>query len=352
MSGLARTKSERAFRWLGAALLCAALLIGPWMAGGRYIPTVCISILLFFILGALFDFMLGYLRIVNFGIAGFLAAGAYTSALAAHYFHILPWFGLLAGGTAAMLLGLVTGILTLRLRGIYVGLTTLFIMETLRFTISNAREITRGASGLTVPGFTPLFHFSFSHSQPLAYYYVLLTLVAVTYLCLYLTVHSRIGLVFRAIRDDELGTAVLGLDVVRYKLLNFVIASFFVGMFGAFYAHYIGILVPTPQEFGIQRSVEILTIAYIGGRGTLWGSFLGAIVLVGILESFRGLDEWRLILYGGALIAIITMFPGGLAGGLLRLGDRIRQFQFAQRNRAANAQLKNTSGRNGYDTQS
>eukprot|EP01035_Chromulina_nebulosa_P064530 gene64530-88259_t len=143
---------------------------------------------------------------------------------------------------------------------------------------------------------------------------------------MHFVLRSRIGLVFKAIRDDELGTTVLGLSVVRYKLLNFVIASFFVGTIGAFYAHFIGILVPTSQEFGMQRTVEILTIAYVGGRGTLWGSLLGAIVLVGIQEVFRDLEEWRLVIYGLALISIITLFPGGLAGGVLQLGERIRGY--------------------------
>ncbi|MBB3771932.1 branched-chain amino acid transport system permease protein [Angulomicrobium tetraedrale] len=308
------------------ALVICALLAGlaaiPSLVGGRYIPAVFTSILLFFILGALFDFMLGYLRIVNFGIAGFLCAGAYGSALSVQYFHITPWTGLLVGGLASAVIGLITGVLTLRLRGIYIGLTTLFVMETLRFAISNAREVTRGASGLTVGGFTPLFGIPFPRSEPITYYYLILALVIVTYAALYAIVRSRIGLVFKAIRDDELGTSVLGIHVVRYKLFNFVVASFFVGVFGAFYAHYIGILVPTAEEFGIQRTVEILTIAYVGGRGTLWGSLLGALFLVGMQEVLRDLQEWRLVIYGLSLILIITVFPSGFAGALRQLGDR------------------------------
>ncbi|WP_428031622.1 branched-chain amino acid ABC transporter permease [Ancylobacter sp.] len=306
-------------RFAGPAIilvLLAALAMVPGIVGGRYLPAVFTSILLFFILGALFDFMLGYLRLVNFGIAGFLCAGAYGSALSVQYFHITPWTGLLIGGLASALIGLITGVLTLRLRGIYIGLTTLFVMETLRYTISNARDITRGASGLTVKPFTPLFDLSFSRGDPITYYYLLLVMVVVVYAILHTIVHSRIGLVFKAIRDDELGTSVLGVNVVGYKLFNFVVASFFVGVFGAFYAHYIGILVPTSEEFGIQRTVEILTIAYVGGRGTLWGSLLGALFLVGMQEVLRDLQEWRLVIYGLSLILIITLFPSGLAGAL------------------------------------
>lgn len=314
--------SDQAFRRfatsneiLAFAVVGIAMVTIPLIAGGRYVPTVMASILLFFILGALFDFMLGYLKIVNFGIAGFLCAGAYGSALSVLYLDISPWLGLLVGGLASLVLGVLTGALTLRLRGIYVGLTTLFVMETLRYTILSGREITRGASGLIVDPFTPIMGITFSRRDPITYYYVLLALVAAVYLCLHLIVRSRIGLVFKAIRDDELGASVLGLEVVHYKLLNFAIATFFVGVFGAFYAHYIGILVPTGQEFGVQRTVEILVIAYIGGRGTLWGSLLGAVLLVGLQEMFRDLAEWRLIIYGAALVMIIMLFPKGLAGG-------------------------------------
>jgi branched-chain amino acid transport system permease protein len=174
-----------------------------------------------------------------------------------------------------------------------------------------------------VKGFPPLFDFTFSRGDPISYYYLLLFMVILVYVILYAIVRSKIGLVFKAIRDDELGTSVLGVNVVHYKLFNFVVATFFVGIFGAFYAHYIGILVPTPEEFGIQRTVEILTIAYVGGRGTLWGSLLGALFLVGMQEVLRDLQEWRLVIYGLSLILIITLFPSGLAGALREIWDRL-----------------------------
>jgi branched-chain amino acid transport system permease protein len=312
---------------VGLAALLALTAAIPALVGGRYIPSIFTSILLFFILGALFDFMLGYLSIVNFGIAGFLCAGAYASALSVKFLGISPWVGLLIGGVAALVLGVITGALTLRLRGIYVGLTTLFVMETLRFVISNSRDVTRGVSGLSVGIFPPIGDLTFQRSNPLAYYYVLLILVSITYACLHFIVYSKIGLVFRAIRDDDLGVSVLGLDIVRYKLLNFAVGSFFVGVFGAFYGNYIGILVPTPQEFGIERTVEILTIAYIGGRGTLWGSLLGAIALVGMQELLRDFNQWRLICYGSFLIVIILGFPGGLAGAVRDLTTKITQWR-------------------------
>ena len=141
-------------------------------------------------------------------------------------------------------------------------------------------------------------------------------LSAIIYAGLYGIVRSRIGLLFKAIRDDQLATGVLGFDVNRVKLFNFAVASFCFGVVGAFYGNYIGILVPSTQEFGIPRTIEVLTIAYVGGRGTLWGSLLGAFTLVGIQEIFRMADEWRLVIYGAFLVFVLMVFPRGLAGAV------------------------------------
>ena len=317
-------KLAPAWSYLGIASALLFLLLAPAVSGNNYVTAVFISVLLFFILAALFDFMLGYLNIFNFGIGGFMAVGAYTSALLSHHFGVSPWFGLLAGGCSTLVLGLFAGVLTLRLRGIYVGLTTLFLAEFVLFSLSNLREYTRGAAGLEVRTFPDLFGISFSRTDPLALYYVLFIICIVIYGTLHVLVRSRIGLVFKAIRDDQLGASVLGFDVMLYKLLNFAVASFFIGVVGAFYGNYIGILVPTMQEFGIARSTEILTIAYVGGRGTLWGSLLGAFALIGLQEGFTIVNEWRLVLYGGFLVVVLMVFPQGLAGGLKQLAGWVQ----------------------------
>lgn len=300
--------------WLGHATLLLILTVAPLVGDARYLPTVMISVLMLFAMGALFDFMLGYLNIVNFGIAAFFCIGAYTAGLLSLYFNVSPWLGLPLGAVGGLALGLVTGVLTLHLRGVYVGLTTLFVMEFLRYTIASGRDITRGMSGLQVDSFTPFLGIAFQRGQPLPYYYLALVLTVLIYACLKFLVTSPTGLIFRAIRDDELGASVLGVRVVRYKLLNFAVATGFMGLLGAFYAYYIGVLVPSGQDFGIPRTVEILVVAYVGGRGTLWGALLGAAALIGVQEGFRSLEEWRLVVYGAFLVTVLLVFPRGLAG--------------------------------------
>ncbi len=301
-------------RLLKIGVLLALLILVPPLIDQPYVTAVFISALMFGLFGAIYDLMLGYAGLVNFGYAGFIAAGAYGSALASFHFGISPWFGLLIGGLCGAALGLFTGVITLRLRGLYLGLTTWFVAEAVRFTISNTPEYTRGMQGLAVAPFPDLLGVNFSRGQLLNHYYLLLVLGAGIMIAMHLLVRSKIGLAFRAIREDQLATESLGLDATRYKLINFTAACFLTGILGSFYAHYLGILSPTPEEFGVPRTVEILTIAYVGGRGTLWGSLFAAFLLIGFQEYFRELEAWRLVMYGALLIGVMLFAPKGLAG--------------------------------------
>ena len=296
------------------AVPIALLLLVPPLIDNPFITTVFISALMFGIFGAIYDLMIGYAGLINFGYAGFIAAGAYGSALASFHYGVSPWFGLLIGGAITALLGFVTGVITLRLKGLYLALMTFFVGEAVRYTISNAPEYTRGMLGLAVDPFPDLFGIAFGRGNLLAYYYLLVVLGALILLAMALLVRSKIGLAFKALREDELATESLGLSATKYKLLNFTVASFLTGVMGAYYAHYLGILSPTPEEFGVPRTVEILTIAYVGGRGTLWGSLFAGFLLIGFQEYFRGLGPWRLVMFGALLIFVMLFARRGLAG--------------------------------------
>lgn len=301
-------------RLLKLAVPLVLLVAIPPFADNAFVTTVFISALMFGILGAIYDLMLGYAGLINFGFAGFIAAGAYGSALASFHYDVSPWFGLLIGGVCGGLMGFFTGVITLRLRGLYLGLTTWFVAEALRFTISNTPGYTRGMLGLAVEPFPDLFGIDFSRGNLLSYYYLLMVLAALIFIAMYLLVHSKMGLAFKAIREDQLAAESLGLNTTKYKILNFTIACFLTGVVGSFYAHYLGILAPTPEEFGVPRTVEILTVAYVGGRGTLWGSLFAGFLLIGFQEYFRELEAWRLVMFGALLIGVMIFAPKGLAG--------------------------------------
>ncbi len=198
--------SSTAARAIKAAALVGLLILIPPLANHPYITTIFISALMFGLLGATYDLMLGYAGLANFGYAGFIAAGAYGSALASFHYGISPWIGLLIGGLCGGLMGLLTGVITLRLRGLYLGLTTWFIAEALRFTISNTPGYTRGVLGLAVDPFPNILGIDFSRGRLLHYYYLLVVLGAVIMVLMQLLVSSRIGLAFKAIREDQLAT--------------------------------------------------------------------------------------------------------------------------------------------------
>ncbi len=302
-------------RCLKGTLIAAFLIVLPLVFHeNRYLITVFISCLLFGIWGALYDLQIGYAGLINFGFAGFICAGAYGSGLCALHYNISPWLGLLIGGVIAGIIGLITGLITLRLRGIFLGLATWFIAEMLVLTISNTPDYTRGMLGLTVIPFPDLFGLSFARTNLLSYYYLLLFLGIIIIGTSTLMVRSKIGLSFKAIREDQVATESLGLNPTKYKLINFITACFFTGVTGAFYAHYIGILTPEHHEFGVPRTVEVLTMAYVGGRGSLWGAIAASFLLIGFQEYFRELAAWRLVFFGLLLICIMLFAPKGLAG--------------------------------------
>lgn len=295
-------------------LLLALLVFVPPFIDSPYITRIFISAVMLGVMAAIYDLMIGYAGLINFGYAAFIGVGAYASALGQFHYGISPWIGLLVGGVLTALVGLFVGAITLRLRGLYIALMTFFVGEAIRFSISNTPDYTRGMLGLSVGEFPDIFGIDFSRANLLAYYYLLLVLGGLIMGFMWWLVKSRYGLAFEALREDQLATQSLGLNTTKYKLYNFTIASFLAGVMGAFYAHYLGILSPTPEEFGVYRTVEILTITYVGGRGSLWGSIFSAFLLIGFQEYFRGLGPWRLVIFGSVLIFVMLFARRGLAG--------------------------------------
>jgi len=222
-------------RYIKVVLILAFFVAVQWIwRENRYISTIFISALMFGIWGVMYDLQIGYGGLINFGFAGFICAGAYGSALAAHHYEINPWYCLLIGTLSSGLLGFLTGVVTLRLKGIFVGLATWFLAEVLRLTISNTPGYTRGMLGLAVKPLPDVYGLNFSRAELLPYYYLLLILVIVIFAIALLMVNSKIGLSFKAIREDQLATETLGLSATKYKLINFTTACSFTGLIGAF----------------------------------------------------------------------------------------------------------------------
>ncbi|MBN1658460.1 MAG: branched-chain amino acid ABC transporter permease [Anaerolineae bacterium] len=296
----------------------AFLAIGPLLTSDQYILRLFVISLMFGVLAMVFDFTGGYINAVNFGFAAFSGLGAYTSALVVLRLGASTWMGLVAAFVAAGLLGFVTGVLTLPLRGIYISLMAWFVGLTLMSVTAAMVDVTRGQQGLIVP---PLFEGVTVTST----YYILLAIAIIMYLGLRLIINSYIGLAFRAIGQNFEAARASGINPTRYKLINFTLSCACAGLIGGYYGHFVGILTPDVMDTG--RTMEVMALSYMGGSGSLIGGWLAAFLVIPAFDYLRSLMEIRLIIYGLSLVAIMILYPAGLVGLLRAATARVRAYR-------------------------
>lgn len=263
-----------------------------------------------------FDFTAGYINVVNFGFAAILGVGAYTSAVLSNTLPILivqpglpPWLTIWIGALASGLIGFLLGMLTLRLRGIFAAVMAWFVGIALMGLATNMPKLTRGSLGFAPP---PLLN----TTNNLPYYYVALGMLLLTYICLRLVTNSHMGLAFRAIGQNIDAARASGINPTRYRVINFTLSCVFAGLLGGFYAHYIGSLTPR-TVMHTSKTVEVLALAYIGGRGSMWGGAAVAFPFVFFIEFLRSnlsqLPGLHMVIYGILLIIVMIFYPGGVA---------------------------------------
>ncbi len=274
---------EYMIRWLTQAALLAALAIA-------------------------FDFTAGYINIVNFGFCAIMGLGAYTSAILVVKAGISPWITICIGAVSAAVVGFLIGLITLRLRGIFAACLAWFLGLAMMGLATKMVWLTRGPMGLRVPRL-------FDTSSNMPFYYIVLIMMLVTFLITRLLVRTKMGLAFKAIGQNMEAARTSGVNPVYYRLINFTISCALAGWLGGFYAHYYGIL--TPDMMHTSKTVEVLAVAYIGGRGSLWGGAVIAFPFVLAMELVRSglsnLPGLNLIIYGLMLMLIMIYYPGGFA---------------------------------------
>lgn len=298
------------------------LLVLPVFIEDPYIMNIIILSLLFAVLACSWNLICGYTGIFTFGHQAFFGLGAYVSSLLAMKAGLSPWLGLLAGGIAAGLVGFVIGLPCLRLRAApYIAITTLAFSEIARIVCMNLVGLTRGELGLWgIPEFSEIplpggLAIAFAGGDRTGYYYVILMIFFVTIGLIAWMLRSYVGLAFRAVRDEQDAALSLGIDTTRFKLLAFITSSFFAGVAGAFYAHYILILTPT-SVMSVGIMTEIIAVTLVGGLGTFWGPVIGAFSLTALLEYLREFGEYRFMIYGIMLVATIMFMPKGVSSKL------------------------------------
>ncbi|MEA4896540.1 MAG: branched-chain amino acid ABC transporter permease [Oscillospiraceae bacterium] len=317
-------------RYLINIVLFAAFLfiMNTLITGGtisNYYSGVISSIGISIILAVSLNVATGYLGQLPLGHAGFMAVGAYTSAIimklvaanqlaaakaagiavteTAAVIAAFP-FALIAGGIVAALFGLLIGIPALRLKGDYLAILTLGFGEIIRVVLLNIDNVlgfklTYGAAGLQKIPKTTTFMITF-------------ICVGITCFVIHTMMKSRHGRAILSIRENEIATESCGINTTYYKTLGFVVSAFFAGVAGGLYAGNIGIL--NPSAFGFMKSIEILVMVVLGGMGSMLGSVLSGGVLTALPELLRDFDKYRMVVYSLVLVIVMIFKPTGLMG--------------------------------------
>ncbi|MBK7766615.1 MAG: branched-chain amino acid ABC transporter permease [Sulfuritalea sp.] len=235
----------------------------------------------------------GLLSMAN---AAFMGIGAYVSALLSLNAGWPFAAVLVAAGVAPALVALIIGIPTLRLSGVYLAMATLAFGEVVRITVLNL-EITGGPEGLNgIPQSTQGWH--------------IVAILAFVVYGLTRMQRSRVGRAFESIREDDVAASLMGIDVARYKLFAFVLGAAMAGVAGGLNAHFTFFI--SPREYGFENAVDILTMAVLGGTGSLVGPMLGAAILTLLPELLRFLNEFRGIFNGIVLVLVVLFLPKGI----------------------------------------
>ena len=249
---------------------------------------------------------MGYL---SFGHAGYIAVGAYTSALLATKLGMSVWLGFLAGGTAAALLAWLLGMVTLKLRGIYFSLSVFAFAEVVN-AVFRAFDFFGGPAGIAgVP--RPMF-FGARLNTHLGFYYVVLGAAVISLGFLYRLAATRFGFTLLALRtrDTEGLAESVGIDAARYKTLAFVVSCFFCGLMGAIHGHYLRFV--SPFVFTFFFSTDLVIFNMVGGLGSFWGPLAGSVLLTALGEQLFAAGYYKSLVYAVVLLVVILALPGGL----------------------------------------
>jgi len=278
------------------------LLLLPLVSSDPYLLRILVLTSIFAIFAASWDLLSGYTGQLNFGHALFFGVGAYGAAMLNLHAHIPPWGSIPLGAAAAVVAGLIVGIPSLRLRGTYLSLTTLAFPIVLMGLVFAVPDFTGGELG--VSGIARL-----AKTRVGDYYVAVLLMLGLCFLMWKIT-DSNTGIIFHAIREDEIAVRAAGINTTRYKLLAFSLSGFFAGIAGGLYAHFMRIAGPSTLEVSLSFTVVIWAI--FGGVVTIYGPVGAVFVLFPLLEVLRIVQDYRTLLFAGVVLVILLYMPDGL----------------------------------------
>lgn len=297
---------------LVGAVLAVFLAVFPLVVSSPYFLRIATVALMYVMMTLSMNLLTGFGGMMSLGHAAFWGIGSYTAAILSTRFGFGTGATMLCAAVITGIFGLLLGLPVLKLKSFYLTVVTLGFCEIIRLVELNWTSLTRGSLGINNIPYPNFFGISLNNRQ--AIYYLMLVLVILTVFVVYSIVHSRIGKAITAVRDDELAASAMGVNVVRYKVMVFIISAVIMGIAGAFYAHYIHYI--DPSLFTTSTSMNLLLMAIAGGLGSIPGSVLGAIVLTVLPELIRFLQEYRNLIYGILIVLIMLLKPSGLLGNV------------------------------------
>ena len=322
------TAAARSAPYAAAAFLIFALIVPIVFYSNRYWLDLAILIVTYAMLGFGLNIVVGLAGLLDLGYVAFYAVGAYTYGLLSTHFGFGFWESLpIAGGLAAAF-GMLLGYPTLRLRGDYLAIVTLGFGEIIRLLLVNWGDLTGGPNGISSipkptffglpmqatsdgPTFATVFGLDYSPGQRVVFlYYLILVLALLTNLLVSRLKRLPVGRAWEAVREDEIACKAMGINVTNVKLSAFATGAMLAGFDGVFFAARQGFI--SPESFTFSESATILAIVVLGGMGSQLGVVLAAALLVILPELGRDFTEYRMLLFGIAMVFIMIVRPGGL----------------------------------------
>jgi len=282
-----------------------------------YQTNIMINALIYIVIGLGLNIVVGLAGLLDLGYVAFYAVGAYSYALLNYHFGIGFWAALPIGAGTAFLFGILLGFPVLRLRGDYLAIVTLGFGEIIRLVLENWNDFSFGPSGIANiprPGF---FGIDFSlHQATIFIYFVMIGLVIFTIFVVNRLQDSRIGRAWIALREDEIACQAMGIDKTKTKLTAFALGATWAGMGGVVFAAKTTFI--NPASFTIWESIIILCIVVLGGMGSIIGVITGALTLILLPEYLRAFSEYRMLIFGVVLVAMMVFRPGGIISTVRR----------------------------------
>ncbi len=306
-------KGQKAIRWAGLAVLIMILLVLPQVLG-LFLSEVMTIVGLYVLLGLGLNIVLGYAGLFDLGYVAFFAIGAYVTGVLTSpelgFFNLSFWAALPFAVVMGILAGVLLGIPVLKMRGDYLAIATLGFGEIIRILVLSdfLRPWLGGAQGIGKIPKASIAGFEFGMPQEI-YYLILAGCVLVIFVSLRLR-DSRLGRAWKAVREDEDVAQAMGINLVATKLLAFGTGAGFSALSGAIFATKLTSVYP--HSMNVMISINVVCIIIVGGMGSIPGVIVGAIALVGLPELLREFAEYRLFVYGLALVVMMLVRPEGL----------------------------------------